>query len=54
MDLEEIRERLGNMEARVNKSEAWWLETPSLEDGSVDGRNRRTPGYGYCLPIKRG
>jgi NADH:ubiquinone oxidoreductase subunit C len=31
MDLEEIRERLGNMEARVNKSEAWWLETPSLD-----------------------
>ena len=31
MDIEEIRERLGNMEARVNKSEAWWLETPSLD-----------------------
>ena len=31
MDIEEIRERLGNMEAWVNKSEAWWLETPSLD-----------------------
>ena len=31
MDLEEIRERLGNMEVWVNKSQAWWLETPSLD-----------------------
>jgi NADH:ubiquinone oxidoreductase subunit C len=31
MDIEEIRERLGNMEAWVNKSEAWWLETTSLD-----------------------
>ena len=31
MDIEEIRERLGNKEAWVNKSEAWWLETPSLD-----------------------
>ena len=31
MDIEELRERLGNMEAWVNKSEAWWLETPSLD-----------------------
>ena len=31
MDLEEIRERLDNKEAWVNKSEAWWLETPSLD-----------------------
>jgi NADH:ubiquinone oxidoreductase subunit C len=31
MDIEEIRERLGNKEAWVNKSKAWWLETPSLD-----------------------
>lgn len=31
MDIEEIRERLGNKEAWVNKSEAWWLENPSLD-----------------------
>ena len=31
MDIEEIRERLGNMEAWVKKSEAWWLETLSLD-----------------------
>ena len=31
MDLEEIRERFGNREVWVNKSQAWWLESLSLD-----------------------
>ena len=31
MDLEEIRERLGNGKVWVNKSEARWLENPNLD-----------------------
>jgi NADH:ubiquinone oxidoreductase subunit C len=31
MDIEEIRECFGNKEAWMKKSEAWWLETPSLD-----------------------
>ena len=31
MDLEKIRERLGAKEVWMNKSQAWWLESPSLD-----------------------
>ena len=31
MDLEEIRECLGNIKAWVRRSEAWWLENPNLD-----------------------
>ena len=31
MDLEEIRECLGNIKAWVKRSEAWWLENPNLD-----------------------
>lgn len=37
MDLEEIRECLGNIKAWVRRSEAWWLENPNLD---VEGMAR--------------